>query len=137
MKVLFKYRDESPFLMPGYSRYNEVIGMSGEKHVGMIHLAHKDWRVADGTMPPYVEMTITPKLKQEIEKNVEEPGKSDVSRSKGVAKRSEAKPEASQSTSRSRGAVDEPAERRSDRRSGRAGTPSKSKGLSRSSKKGR
>lgn len=65
MKIMFKYQDESPFLMPKYSRYYEVIE-KGEKHVGMIHLAHVDWRAADGTMPPFVEMELTAKFAQNV-----------------------------------------------------------------------
>lgn len=119
MKILFKYQDESPFLMPGYSRYYEVI--QGEKHVGMIHLAHRDWRVSDGTMPPYVEMTITPKLRREIEKDAI----SDVRSGKSAAKRPAEKSEASKAPAQSRQSATVKAEKR---RNGKSFNRRKGKG---------
>jgi hypothetical protein len=88
MKVIFKYKDESQ-LIPGYSRYREIVGDNdavGMDHVGMIHLSHKDWRVSDGTMPPYVEIAIE--------------ARNAVSSSKGVAARPVEKPKANKAPAR-------------------------------------
>lgn len=121
MKIFFQYQDESPFLMPGYSRYYEVIE-AGEKHIGMIHLAHRDWqgvwshddgKTFDKKMPHKVEITIAawPASKGHISRKEEDNAISNVRSGKGVAARPAEKSETRKASARTRESDDKMAPR--------------------------